>query len=286
MIKEKIIDFRINNNMVQFYSKKLNMNLVSGQIIKIDVNDLSIGSHAEITCICDMCGFEKIMNYRNYINVTKFDIDNKYYCHKCAVGKKEKKMLEKYGVKHALQLEKFKTKAKNTWLQNYGVDHPAKCKKIKDKFNKTMMKRYGVKNAIENKQILNLMKSKIFNKYSMYFVETDEFKTKSKLSCLKNLGCENSSQNENVRRKKVNTCMERYGVEHHFQNVEIFNKLLLSSCKMKKYKNLYYQGSFEKDFLDLCEKLNILDFVKRGCTIRYIMNDKNLIYFPDFIKKK
>ena len=179
MIKEKEIELRINNNMVQFYNKKLNMNLKSGQIIKIDVNNLSVGSHAKITCICDKCSREKIMDYHDYHSVVMDDIGNKYYCQKCAVDKHEKTMLEKYGVKHALQVEKFKDKAKETWLENYGVDHPAKCKKIRDKFNNTMIERYGVKNALENKDILKTMKFKLFNKYGMYFVETEDFKRMS-----------------------------------------------------------------------------------------------------------
>ncbi len=53
---------------------------------------------------------------------------------------------------------------------------------------------------------------------------------------------------------------------------------------MIKFKdtNIYYQGSYEKDFLELCEKLNILNKIKRGFSIKYKLNNKELIYFPDF----
>ena len=57
---------------------------------------------------------------------------------------------------------------------------------------------------------------------------------------------------------------------------------------MIKYKdsNLFYQGSYEKNFLDLCDNLNILDKVKRGFSIKYNLDDKNYIYFPDFFIEK
>ena len=287
MIKEKEVDFRVHNNMIKFYEKKLNMNLSVGQIIKINIDDLSIGSHAKITTICDNCGREKIIEYRIYYKMSN-GCKEKCYCQKCSGEKHKKTMMEKYGHEHALQCKEFKDKSEKTLMKNYGVTIPIRSKLIRDKFNKTIVERYGVENALENKEILDTLKHKMFEKHGMYFFETDEFKNKSKLTCLKNLGCENPSQNKNVRHKAINTCIKRYGFEYYLQNPELFTEYLKSSFRMKKYKNtdLYYQGLYEKDFLDLCEKLNILKFVKRGCTIRYNMNGKDLIYFPDFYIEK
>jgi hypothetical protein len=57
---------------------------------------------------------------------------------------------------------------------------------------------------------------------------------------------------------------------------------------MIKFKDtdIYYQGSYEKNFLELCEKLNILNNIKRGFSIKYKSNSKELIYFPDFFIEK
>jgi hypothetical protein len=193
-------------------------------------------------------------------------------------------MLEKYGYEHALQCEEFKNKAKDTLIKNYNVDHPSKSKIIREIFNNTMLKRYGVKNALENKDILNKMKIKLFEKYGMYYVETKEFKKKSKMTCIDKYNREYYMDTEIFRIKSKNSSMLKYNVEYPIQNKEILDKAFISALKMKKYKEteLYYQGTYEKDFLDLCEKLNILNKIKRGCTIKYDMNDKNLIYFPDF----
>jgi len=283
MIKEKNINFRINNNMLKYYKEKLNMNLSIGQIIKIDVDDLSVGSHCKITAICDNCGKERIMEYRTYYRNTKNNIE-KYYCKKCAAKKSQKTMLEKYGVEHALQLEKFRNKSKDSWFKNYGVNHPSKSKIIKDKFYNTMLEKYGVKNALENKDILFKMMDKTIKKYGMYYVETEEFKEKSRVTCEEKYCCRNISQQEKNKKNKIKNSIKKYGVENPMQNKDIFDKCFISALKMKKYKNteIFYQGTYEKDFLDLCNSLNILNKIKRGCTIKYDMNEKHLIYFPDF----
>jgi len=152
-----------------------------------------------------------------------------------------------------------------------------------------MIDRYGVKNALENKDILKNMYEKNLKKYGVIHVfQNEEIKNKIKETCLEKYGCENSHQNEDVKNKFIKTCLKKYGFEYYFQNPEIFHEFLISSFKMKKYKetDLYYQGTYEKDFLDLCEKLNILKSINRGCTIRYVMGGKNLIYFPDFYIEK
>lgn len=57
--------------------------------------------------------------------------------------------------------------------------------------------------------------------------------------------------------------------------------MLKSGYKIKKYKNtdIYYQGTYEKDFLDnYYDKINI----KRAKKIKYIFDNKEHIYYPDF----
>ena len=45
-----------------------------------------------------------------------------------------------------------------------------------------------------------------------------------------------------------------------------------------------YQGSYEMDFLDLCQKMGLE--VKRGKRIRYKFNKKESYYFSDFYLEK
>lgn len=52
----------------------------------------------------------------------------------------------------------------------------------------------------------------------------------------------------------------------------------------KKYKNtnLYYQGSYEYDFLELCEKLNFIHLINNGNVYKYIDNLNGFRMLTDF----
>jgi hypothetical protein len=56
-----------------------------------------------------------------------------------------------------------------------------------------------------------------------------------------------------------------------------------ANSKIKLYKNIKYQGSYELDFLKEMEKLNVLNLVERGPAIYYIdKNKKERIYLIDY----
>lgn len=52
---------------------------------------------------------------------------------------RQQTMLERYGVKHALQSKKFKQKCADTWMEKYGVDNPSKNQEVKDKIKDTLI---------------------------------------------------------------------------------------------------------------------------------------------------
>jgi hypothetical protein len=65
------------------------------------------------------------------------------------------------------------------------------------------------------------------------------------------------------------------------QNLEYFNYWLLKTYKIKTYRNtkLFYQGSYELDFLENFEsKIHI----KNGLSFDYFSKNKNHKYFSDF----
>lgn len=281
MIKEKEIRIEVKSRRYVNYYNELGYNIKLNDKLTVKVEDLPKGSHIIITGICDGCGKEKKMMYKTY----NYSVGDTYCCRKCSKEKKNNTMLERYGHEHALQCDQFRDKKKLTWIENYGVDHPAKSKVVKDKFNKTMIGKYGVKNALENEKILNVMLDKQREENDgLLFVQTDKFKEKYKETCLKKYGVEYYLQTEDKKEKSRITCLKKYGVEYSTQCKEIFNKILKSGRKRLQYKDteLYYQGSYEKDFLELCESLNILDKVDRCFTIKYELNESELIYFPDF----
>jgi len=254
MIKEKIIKIKISTKKIKIYND-LGYNVNFNDILEIPIEHLQKGYQIMIIGICDSCGKEKSMMYKTYLycinNSYLYCHENIYYCKKCASEKIKKIMKKKYGVEYAMKSELFKNKAKTTWLKNLGVDHPSKSKKIRSKFNNTMIERYGCKNALENTKIKNKMFLKQFNDNNgMYFVQTESFKEKSKITCLEKYDVEKYLQSEDKKEKTKSTCLIKYGVNHSSQCTEILNKILNTSKKMIKFKdtNLFYQGSYEKNF--------------------------------------
>ena len=70
-------------------------------------------------------------------------------------------MLEKYGVKHALQVEKFKQKVKETCLEKYGVEYYTQTQECLNKMQATCQERYGVINYSQTKEWSHKKKKKV-----------------------------------------------------------------------------------------------------------------------------
>lgn len=84
--------------------------------------------------------------------------------------------------------------------------------------------------------------------------------------------------------KKTN--IEKYGVEFPAQNYEIFIKTQKTQFKLKEYKGIKYQGTYELDFLEFCNSIEILDKINKIKSIKYNFNDKQKYYHPDFYIKE
>lgn len=69
------------------------------------------------------------------------------------------------------------------------------------------------------------------------------------------------------------------------KNPEVLEKYMKNSYKISDYKdtNLYYQGSYELDFLE--KYYNNMEIVN-GKTINYIYENNNHSYLPDFYLPK
>lgn len=230
-------------------------------------------------------------------------VQEKYGCDNPAQSKKvqdkmRKTSLERYGVENAMQntevynkskqtkLSKYndenynnREKYKNTIFENHGVENPSKINEIKQKKIETCLKNHRVKHPF---QMANFLEKSRKTKLEKYNDENYRDFKKFKKTLLKNYGVENPSQSEDVKTKKRETCLKNHGVEYPAQNKIIYDKMIKSGYSVKTHKNtgLYYQGSYEKDFLDYCYK-NKIDVI-RGERIKYEFNNKIKYYFPDF----
>jgi hypothetical protein len=66
----------------------------------------------------------------------------------------------------------------------------------------------------------------------------------------------------------------------------VFHKAQLTGLKLKEYKGVRYQGTYELDFLKFCESNMILDKISKIKSIRYFFNGKQKYYHPDFYIKE
>lgn len=234
-------------------NRKLYNNNSNEDYLIISINDLKDGSHVKINVKCDICGLEKIIAYRVYLRqFRKHDI---YVCSGCRSHNIKKSFLEKYGVENVFQNEEIKRKSKNTIKNKYGVEFITQNKEIKNLIMKNNLKKYGVEYYNNNE--------------------------KAKITNLKKYGNVCSLHNKDIDIIVKRGWLEKYGTEYPMQNINVFNKMSKKSLKIHKYKefDITYQSSYEKDFLDkYFEKIKI----QNGPTIRYLFNNKQKIYFPDF----
>jgi len=300
MIITEDVSIKIRKDNINHYSKKFNCKL--GDILTIHPNDLIDGCQLKIEIECDLChtkSFLSIYKYRKNIKN-----GNYYGCKKCSKNKRNKTCVEKYGCEHPISLDKFKKIRENNNLEKYGVKNTLEIKEIRDNIKKTCIEKYGVDNPSKNEDIRNKTKTTCMKKYNVdtpfksieilnkikqtnlkkfkteTSLESDLIKEKIKETCIIKYGVDNPWKNIEIRKKIKNTNLERYGVIHPSQSQYLYNLMIKKSLKIQKYKNtnLYYQSSYELDFLDkYFEKIEI----ENAFPIKYNYGI-NRIYYPDF----
>jgi len=141
-------------------------------------------------------------------------------------------------------------KCKKSLKHNHGVNNPMELESVRTKV--------GIKNKKNSKTSLKKRIQTVKERY----------------------GVESVMHLESSKKTLRNTMFKKYGVEYALQNKDIHLKQQQNSFKLKKFKltELYYQSTYELDFLKLCENHNIIDNVKNGNRYSY----DNHFYFTDF----
>ncbi len=299
MILTEKVKVKINSYNFKHFNE-LGYNVRKNDIIEIKTNELLRYSEVIINTKCDICGDEKEMKH-SYYNLTCDRNNGNYCCFNCRSIKTKKTNLEKYGVENVSQSEKIKEKKKETNLKNWGVEVIFQSEQLKEKFKKIKKEKYGDENftnrekskatcfknngvewPTQSKSILETRNLNNKNKYNVTsYTQTEECQDKIKNTCLEKYGKNSYLSTDDYKIKSRKTCNEKYGVDYPSQNYEIHKKQF---PKMKMHDiGIKYQGSYEKDFLDLCDKLKLN--VVRGKTIKFKHKDKDKIYFSDYYLK-
>lgn len=207
----------------------------------------------------------------------KFGVDNVFQLDLIKEKSKETK-LEKYGDEnYNNKQQQVKTLKKNNGedyyinlgkkrievtLQKYGVEHHMKLPEFQDKMKQTNLERHGVENVSQK----------------------EEFKRKRTETMVDKFGVENISQNTDIKKKKKATSLRNFGVEHHLKDSEMFQKHQKARFNIQSYKDtgIFYNGSYEKYFLELIEEKGLLSEVSSGQSFEYEWNGEKHNYHTDF----
>jgi hypothetical protein len=320
----KTLQIKTTNKNVTYY-KQFYPDIISGDIIDINVNELPSTSKTNILVKCDLCGIEQSINYFSYLrNINNYDY---YSCKKCCTNKMIKTMNTNYGVDFALQskdiLDKLKqtniikygteyasqnknvkNKTKETNIERFGVEYYTQTEEYKTKNKDTNIERYGVEFPMQNIEIYKKTRKTCLDKYDTEFpIQLDIIKNKIKQSkinnhndenynnrekyketCLDKYGVDNPMKNDIIYQKFKNIIFEKYGVNYPSQLDIFYKKMLSNGFKVLTYKetDLYYQGTYEKDFLD--NYINI--GIERGPSIKYMYENEEHTYYSDFYYEK
>lgn len=111
-------------------------------------------------------------------------------------------------------------------LEKYGVTSLMKLQVNKDKVRKTCQARYGVDTVSQLPEFVEKQKKAFKEKYSDSAEGKAQLKEKRKQTSLLKYGVEHPAQTKEVQDKMKATCVERYGVPNPQQNADIRKKLL------------------------------------------------------------
>lgn len=216
------------------------------EALKLSVNEkFGVDNVFQLSTIKDKSKETKIKLYgdENYNNPDKMHITKK----------------EKYGYDYGKDW--YKTMSAEM-MKNYGVNHPLKTKKFIDKLKNTNLEKYGFEWGLQNINVKNKLNQLIKERF----------------------GVENISQNESIKQKKKDTSIKNFGVSHHLKDYNMFQKHQKERFGIEAYKStkLYYNGSYEKYFLELIEEKGLLNEVQPGHSFKYKINEKEHVYHSDF----
>jgi DNA-directed RNA polymerase subunit RPC12/RpoP len=250
MISQERIVVRVNSNHLKYY-KNLGYDAKMLEFLAVLPQHLPHGSHVRVNLICDICKKESQVEFRGI----KDKVDFKYSCGSCSSKRRIKErgsIFSNPKLQKELSLrnnqDSFK-KRKDTKLHNYGNEN----------YNNQEKRKNTLKNNHGDERYNNQEKRK---------------------NTLKN---NHGDERYNNQKKKQQTCLLKYGVIHTNQLESTWKKIQESSYRIHKYKdtNLTYQGSYELDFLEFCEK-NLIP-VENGPIIFYSFEGGKSTYHSDFV---
>lgn len=289
-IMTKFIELKVSTKYIK-YLNNLNYNVKLNDIIIIPIKHLPFGSGKKILVKCEKCSNIIESTFNNYVNIMKKG--NNYKCKNCNTF--ENNNIRLYGVKNSMELNIFrdkikktklekyndenynnKEKSKKTSLDKYGYEYFSNTDLYKKKYKNTCLEKYNVDNVSKIQSVKDKKKSTLRLNYNIDSLLSLKYIQDKKNITVKNkYNVDNVFQLDWVKEKSKKTMLKKYGVEKAFLLPNKRYKILFD----ERFE-LYYQGTYEKDFLNFCFNNNIK--ISKPKYIKYIFNEKEYKYFPDY----
>jgi hypothetical protein len=207
---------------------------------KVIEMNFKLGVKQIIKFLCS-CGVEDTKRFDRLVN-------NGAYCKHCTnktrIERKNKTMIERYGVINPLQNKEIQHKQQLSMIEKYGAANPLQINIIREKIRETNIKKYNTENPSQNSII----------------------KEKRKLTFLKNYGVSNPQQNIEIQErtqknsKKYKTYLTPNNEIRHVQGYEPF--------ALDELFKIYVEDQIKTNRRDVPR-------------VRYFANNKTSYYFPD-----
>jgi hypothetical protein len=233
----------------------------------------------------DRYGFENYMlteEFKIKSRKSKFEkYGHEYYNN---IEKVKHTNMEKYGVTNTFQADEFKEKIRATNIEKYGCEDSRSSVHTKEKRINTTRERYGVDFYTKTKEYLEKVKNTSMERYGFTSPNMSNLVKKNKVkSMIEKYGFISNSMTEESKKKLRDTNLQKYGVEYPMQFLE-FSENQQKSAKRISYYNdiLYYQGSYERHFLDYMSEKKLIGIIQRGFPISYSFEGVDRMHYPDF----
>lgn len=212
---------------------------------------------------CPVCGKPVVWNSAN---------KNVPVCSKeCKRKRMHKRNLEKYGVRHPMQLKEVQEKHKASVKAHFGVEYAMQSDEVKKKAVKTNQEKFGADWALGSKEFHEKCFDAMERKYGYRTsFESPELMAKAQETMLRNYGTDNAMKCKQIRQKAKNTNMEKYGVENPMQNAKIQQRRISTRKAHKEQINQNIRKAFQEKYgVDNCRQSPIVVAKIRNSLIKH-----------------
>lgn len=247
MLKNEFVKIKTKGCRKLPYFESLGYN-ISGESININIIHLNKGSRQLINVICDYCGKEVSIFYKEYLR--NISISNKYACSiTCGSEKAKETNIKNIGVESHMMLPEIQEKAKKTNLEKYGVEFLQQSKAMREKSKQTLIKKYGFNHISKTEHFQSeFKKTCLENNGTEYPMQSNIIREKSKQTLLKNYGVDNPSKSVKIKNIIKSNNLEKYGVDHTSKLSSVKEKLKQTLLENYGVDNIMKNDLFRKKF--------------------------------------